>query len=119
VHLARDVVRKHGGYEVVGASIDQTFRRDLQYDPSQTLAEREARHQGALTKAGRYIGGRKTRGRNPKINTVLTPDKQLFTEAAAKEYETKYSKKLERAGYRVLGDGLTDPAKRRRSKRAT
>jgi hypothetical protein len=86
---------------------------------SLTLSKQEARHRGAPTKAGRYIGGRKTRGRNPKINTALTPDKRLFTETDVKEYETKYSKKLERAGYRVLGDGLTGPAKRRRSKRAT
>jgi len=85
---------------------------------SLTLPKREARHRGAPTKAGRYIGGRKTRGRNPKLNTALTPDNQLFTEADAKKFETQYSQKLKRAGYRVLGDGLTDPAKRRRSKSA-
>jgi hypothetical protein len=80
---------------------------------SLTLSKREARHRGAPTKAGRYIGGRKSRGRNPKLNTALTPDKQLFTEADAKKFESQTAHKLKRLGYRVLGDGLTSPTRKK------
>ena len=82
---------------------------------SLTLSAREARHRGAPTKAGRYIGGRKSKGRVLKLNREMTPTKQLFTEDDAKKFEVEYSHKLEMAGYRVLGDGLTDPKKKKRN----
>jgi hypothetical protein len=83
---------------------------------SLTLSAREARHRGAPSKAGRYIGGRKSKGRILGRNVELTPTKHLFTEDDAKKFESLTAKRLKRVGYRVLGDGLTDPAKRSRKK---
>jgi len=85
----------------------------------QTSKEIETRlkeHRGeAFGKSGKYLGSRRTRGRNPKINRSLTPSKKFFSQLDAEKYEVEYSHKLEKAGYRVLGDGLTDPTKRRRN----
>lgn len=80
---------------------------------SLTLSAREARHRGAPSKAGRYIGGRKSKGRVLKLNRELTPTKQLFTESDAKKFESQTAHKLKRLGYRVLGDGLTSPTRKK------
>jgi len=80
---------------------------------SLTLSEREARHRGAPSKAGRYIGGRKSKGRILKLNVELTPTKQLFTEDDARKFESQTAHRLKRLGYRVLGDGLTSPTKKK------
>jgi len=45
---------------------------------------------------------------------ALTPEERAFSEEDALTLETKNAKKLEELGYRVLVDGLTDPAKRKR-----
>lgn len=84
---------------------------------SLTLSAREARHRGAPSKAGRYIGGRKSKGRILRRNVELTPTKQIFTEDDAKKFESQTAHRLKRLGYRVLGDGLTDPEKKRRHRR--
>jgi len=85
----------------------------------QTSKEIETRlkeHRGeAFGKGGRYLGSRRTKGRSPTVNKPLTPKKKFFSQLDAEKYEVEYSHKLEKAGYRVLGDGLTDPAKRKRS----
>jgi hypothetical protein len=80
---------------------------------SLALAAREARHRGAPSKAGRYIGGRKSKGRVLKLNVELTPTKQLFTEDDARKFESQTAHRLKRLGYRVLGDGLTSPTKKK------
>lgn len=80
---------------------------------SLTLSAREARHRGAPSKAGRYIGGRKSKGRILRRNVELTPTKQLFTEDDAKKFESQIAHRLKRLGYRVLGDGLTSPTKKK------
>jgi len=84
----------------------------------QTSKEIETRlkeHRGeAFGKSGKYLGSRRTKGRNPKINKSLTPSKKFFSQPDAEKFEVEYSHKLKRAGYRVLGDGLTDPAKKQK-----
>ncbi len=80
---------------------------------SLTLSAREARHRGAPSKAGHYIGGRKSKGRVLKLNRELTPTKRLFTEGDAKKFESQTAHKLKRVGYRVLGDGLTSPTRKK------
>jgi hypothetical protein len=86
----------------------------------QTSKEIETRlneHRGeAFGKSGKYLGSRRIKGRNPTINKSLTPKKKLFSQRDAEKFEVEYSHKLQKAGYRVLGDGLTDPAKRSRKK---
>jgi len=86
----------------------------------QTSKEIETRlheHRGeAFGKSGKYLGSRRIKGRNPTINKSLTPKKKLFSQRDAEKFEVEYSHKLHKAGYRVLGDGLTDPAKRSRKK---
>ena len=86
---------------------------------SLTLSAREARHRGAPSKSGRYIGGRKSKGRILRLNSELTPAKRMFTETDAKKFESLTAHKLKMLGYRVLGDGLTDPTKRRRNQGST
>lgn len=85
----------------------------------QTSKEIETRlkeHRGeAFGKGGRYLGSRRTKGRSPTINKPLTPKKKFFSQLDAEKYEVEYSHKLKKAGYRVLGDGLTDPKKKRRN----
>ena len=84
----------------------------------QTSKEIETRlkeHRGeAFGKSGRYLGSRRTKGRNPTINKSLTPKKKCFSQLEGERFEVEYSHKLQKAGYRVLGDGLADPAKKRR-----
>lgn len=84
----------------------------------QTSKEIEIRlkeHRGeALGKSGRYLGSRRTKGRNPTINKSLTPKRKCFSQMDAEKFETDYSHKLKRAGYRVLGDGLNHPEKKKR-----
>jgi len=82
---------------------------------SKEIDTRLKEHRGeAFGKGGKYLGSRRTKGRNPKINMSLTPSMKFFSQLDAEKYEVEYSHKLEKAGYRVLGDGLTDPAKRKR-----
>lgn len=71
---------------------------------SAAIELRERQHQGQLSKTGRYIGSKKVKGRNPRLNLHLTPSKVLYTESDAIAFETLIHKKLERRGYRVLGD---------------
>ena len=72
---------------------------------STTIERRLAQHQGRiLSKAGKFIGSPKVRGRNPTLNTRLSPKKVLFTKDDALAFETKVHQKFEEMGYRVLGD---------------
>jgi hypothetical protein len=72
---------------------------------STTIERRLAQHQGRiLSKAGKFIGSPKVRGRNPTLNTRLSPKKVLFTKDDALAFETKVHQKFEDLGYRVLGD---------------
>lgn len=71
---------------------------------SAAIEVRERQHQGELSKSGRYIGSRKVRGRNPKLNLRLTPSKVVYAESDAIAFESLVHKKLEKRGYRVLGD---------------
>jgi hypothetical protein len=85
---------------------------------SKDVATRLKEHRGeAFGKSGKYLGSRRTKGRNPRINKSLTPKKKCFTRLEAEKYEAQYSHKLKKAGYRVLGDGLTDPGKKRKPPR--
>ena len=73
----------------------------------QTSSQIDARlrqHQGEKSKSGRFIGSRKLKGRNPTLNSQLTPSKVFYTELDAIAFETLTHKKLEKLGYRVLGD---------------
>lgn len=87
----------------------------------QTSKDTETRlkeHLGeAFGKSGRYLGSRRTKGRNPTINKSLTPKKKCFSQLDAEKFEVEYSHKLQKAGYRVLGDGLTDPEKKQKRKK--
>ena len=87
----------------------------------QTSKEIETRlkeHRGeAFGKSGRYLGSRRTKGRNPTINKSLTPKKKCFSQLDAEKFEVEYSHKLQKAGYRILGDGLTDPEKKQKRKK--
>lgn len=71
---------------------------------SSPLNVRIEQHRGVTAKSGRYIGSRKVKGRNPTLNRRLTPAKVLHTETDAIAFETSTHKKLEKRGYRVLGD---------------
>lgn len=78
----------------------------------QTSSQIDARlrqHQGEKSKSGRFIGSRKLKGRNPTLNGRLTPSRVFYTELDAIEFETLTHKKLEKLGYRVLGDVQTEP----------
>lgn len=80
---------------------------------SKDIHTRLLEHRGErLGKNNRYLGAPRTKGRNPRINFELTPDTQVFLKRDALKLETEYSRQLEAAGYRVLGDGLTDPSKK-------
>jgi hypothetical protein len=84
---------------------------------SKDIGVRLKEHRGeAFGKNGKYLGSRRTKGRNPKINKYLTLSKKFFSQLDAENVEVEYSHKLKKDGYRVLGDGLTDPAKRSRKK---
>jgi hypothetical protein len=101
--------------------LDRGARNHVVY-VGQTSKEIEARlleHQGlSRSKEGKYIGGPSIKGRSPQLNSSLTPSKRLFSVEDALDFEAEYSKQLKADGYRVLGVGLTDPAKRSRSARA-
>ena len=71
---------------------------------SATLAHRVAQHQGIPNKSGKYLGSRKVKGRNPKLNYRLTPKKTLFSAAEALQFEAHTNQLLRSRGYRVLGD---------------
>ena len=80
---------------------------------SNDIFTRLKQHQGELGKDGRYLGARDTKGRSPRINWDLTPDVRLFSKQDAEKFERDYSLKLKHDEYGVLGDALTDPAKKR------
>lgn len=87
---------------------------------SKTIEMRLLEHQGLRRgKDGRYLGGQSIEGRNPRLNTDLTPNDRAFSLEDALAFETEYSMKLKNLEYRVLGDGLTDPTKRRRNRGPT
>jgi len=97
--------------------LDRGARNHVVYvgQTSKTVEERLLEHQGLRRgKEGRYIGGQSIEGRSPRLNVALTPLTRVFSRNDALDYEAEVSKQLEGEGYRVLGDGLTDPAKRRR-----
>lgn len=76
----------------------------------QTSTSREKRaeqHRGTiLSKSGKYIGSPKLKGRNPVLNTRLSPKKTFYTEADSIAFETATNNRLKVMGYRVLGDVL-------------
>lgn len=87
---------------------------------SKTIETRLHEHQGLRRgKDGCYLGGPSIEGRSPQLNRDLTPDGRVFSLEDALAFEAEYSKQLKDLGYRVLGDGLTDPAKRRRNQGST
>ena len=100
--------------------VDQGKKNHVVY-VGQTSKEIETRlkeHRGeAFGKNGNYLGSRRTKGRNPTINKSLTPKKKCFSQLDAEKFEVEYSHKLQKAGYRVLGDGLTDPVKKQKRKK--
>jgi hypothetical protein len=78
---------------------------------STTRERRAEQHAGKLlSKSEKYIGSRKTKGRNPVLNLELSPSEELYTKEDALAFETETHKRLERIGYKVLGDvqGLPD-----------
>lgn len=76
---------------------------------STTRERRTEQHAGKLlSKSGKYIGSRKTKGRNPVLNLELSPSKEIYTKEDALAFETETHKKLERLGYKVLGDVQED-----------
>lgn len=100
--------------------LDRGKRNHVVYvgQTSKTIEMRLLEHQGLRRgKDGRYLGGPSIEGRNPKLNTDLTPNDRAFSLDDALELETEYSMKLKDLEYRVLGDGLTDPEKKQRNRR--
>lgn len=98
--------------------LDRGKRNHVVYvgQTSKTIEARLLEHQGVRRgKDGRYLGGPSIEGRRPQLNTDLTPEERVFSKEDALAFETERSKKLKDAGYRVLGDGLTDPSKRLRT----
>ncbi len=84
---------------------------------SKTIEARLLEHQGLNRgEGGRYLGGPSIEGRTPKLNMALTPQKRAFSLPDALDLESQFSKELRNAGYRVLGDGLTDSSKKRASR---
>lgn len=80
---------------------------------SKDIHTRLLEHRGErLGKHGRYLGAPRTKGRSPQVNYELTPDTQVFSKRDALDLETELAQLLEADGYRVLGDGLTDPSKK-------
>ena len=97
--------------------LDRGTRNHVVYvgQTSKTIEARLLEHQGlSRGKEGKYIGGQSIEGRTPRLNAALTPSRRVFSFDDALDFEAEYSKQLKADGYRVLGDGLTDPAKRRR-----
>lgn len=100
--------------------LDRGKRNHVVYvgQTSKTIEMRLLEHQGLRRgKDGRYLGGPSIEGRSPKLNTDLTPENRVFSLEDALAFETEYSMKLKDLEYRVLGDGLTDPDKKRRHRR--
>lgn len=92
--------------------LDRGKRNHVVYvgQTSKTIEVRLLEHQGVRRgKDGRYLGGPSIEGRSPQLNTDLTPEERVFSKEDALAFETERSKKLKDAGYRVLGDGLTNP----------
>ena len=72
---------------------------------STTRERRAEQHAGKrLSKSEKYIGSRKTKGRNPVLNLELSPSKEMYTKEDALAFETETHKRLEIIGYKVLGD---------------
>lgn len=97
--------------------LDRGTRNHVVYvgQTSKAIATRLLEHQGiSRGKEGKYTGGQSIEGRNPRLNAALTPSRRIFSHDDALDFEAEYSEQLNADGYRVLGDGLTDPAKRRR-----
>ena len=100
--------------------LDRGKRNHVVYvgQTSKSIEVRLLEHQGLRRgKDGRYLGGPSIEGRSPKLNTDLTPENRVFSLEDALAFETEYSMKLKDLEYRVLGDGLTDPDKKRRHRR--
>ena len=98
--------------------LDRGKRNHVVYvgQTSKTIEMRLLEHQGLRRgKDGRYLGGPSIEGRSPKLNTDLTPENRVFSLEDALAFETEYSMKLKDLEYRVLGDGLTDPKKKRQN----
>ena len=98
--------------------LDRGKRNHVVYvgQTSKSIEVRLLEHQGLRRgKDGRYLGGQSIEGRNPQLNSDLTPDDRAFSLDDALALETEYSKQLKDLEYRVLGDGLTDPKKKRRN----
>ena len=99
--------------------LDRGTRNHVVYvgQTSKTIEARLLEHQGlSRGKEGKYIGGQSIEGRTPRLNAALTPSRRVFSFDDALDFEAEYSKQLKADGYRVLGDGLTDPAKRSRKR---
>jgi hypothetical protein len=97
--------------------LDRGTRNHVVYvgQTSKAIATRLLEHQGlSRGKEGKYTGGQSIEGRNPRLNAALTPSRRVFSHDDALDFEAEYSKQLKADGYRVLGDGITEPAKRRR-----
>ena len=97
--------------------LDRGARNHVVYvgQTSKTIEARLLEHQGlSRERDGKYTGGQSIEGRSPRLNAALTPSRRVFSYDDALDFEAEYSKHLKADGYRVLGDGLTDPAKRRR-----
>jgi hypothetical protein len=76
---------------------------------STTRERRTEQHAGKLlSKSGKHIGSRKTKGRNPVLNLELSPSKEMYTKEDALAFETETHRKLEGIGYKVLGDVQED-----------
>ncbi len=99
--------------------LDRGTRNHVVYvgQTSKAIETRLLEHQGLRRgKENRYIGGQSIEGRSPRLNAALTPSRRVFSFDDALDFEAEYSKQLKAYGYRVLGDGLTDPAKRSRKR---
>lgn len=98
-----------------GPLLDRGERNHVVYvgQTSNDIETRLSQHRGdSRGKDGQYLGAPRTKGRSPQINWALTPEKRVFSKQDALIFETEYSQILEDEGYRVLGDGLTDPKKK-------
>ena len=100
--------------------LDRGRRNHVVYvgQTSKAIETRLLEHQGVRRgKDDCFLGGPSIEGRSPRLNTELTPDGRVFSLEDALALETKYSRQLKDLEYRVLGDGLTDPEKKRRPKK--
>lgn len=97
--------------------LDRGKRNHVVYvgQTSKLIEVRLLEHQGLRRgKDGRYLGGPSIEGRSPQLNKGLTPEDRVFSLEDALAFETEYSMKLKDLEFRVLGDGLTDPDKKRK-----